>query len=68
MFCLIFALKPHMGNTARVDLKPPANCLDLSWPFPSTPSSKSLHTMYLGRVVVAQLKIVFFKMIGLKSV
>ena len=36
----VFAPRPHMGNIARIDPKPPTKCRDVSWPFPPTPSSK----------------------------
>ena len=36
-----FAPRPHMGSIARMDLKLPLKCQDVSWPSPLTPNLKS---------------------------
>ena len=35
-FCPIFALRPHMGNIARMDPKPLSKLRDVSCPSPTT--------------------------------
>ena len=41
VFAPFFAQRPHMDNIAHIDLKPPAKCRNVSWPFHLTPSAKS---------------------------